>query len=138
LKKISPISLPLSFTWSKSVGSFLLKKLNIYTPLSRKAMCYIIVVNVFQFNYLWYDIKMQTTIINCDCMCHSLHVRPDVESKTVDISLWNYGFNDGKLHWKKRLQILMDGFAYSDLVVLDKEELNKLIAVLEDARGKLA
>jgi hypothetical protein len=33
----------------------LLKKLNIYTPLSRKAMCYIIVVNVFQFNYLWYD-----------------------------------------------------------------------------------
>jgi hypothetical protein len=39
---------------------------------------------------------------------------------------------------EKRLQILIDGFAYSDLVVLDKEELNKLIAVLEDARGKLA
>jgi hypothetical protein len=100
-------------------------------------MCYIIVVNVFQFNYLWYDIKMETTIINCDCMCHSLHVRPDVELKTVDISLWNYGFNDGKLNWKKRLKILFDGFAYSDLVVLDKEELDKLIAVLEEARGKL-
>jgi hypothetical protein len=42
------------------------------------------------------------------------------------------------LHWKKRLQILIDGFAYSDLVVLDKEELNKLISALEDARGKLS
>jgi hypothetical protein len=66
-----------------------------------------------------------------------LHVRPDVELKTVDISLWNYGFNDGKLNWKKRLKILFDGFAYSDLVVLDKEELNKLISALEEARGKL-
>jgi hypothetical protein len=66
-----------------------------------------------------------------------LHIRPDVESKTVDISLWNYGFNDGKLNWKKRLKILFDGFAYSDLVVLNKEELDKLIAVLEEARGQL-
>ena len=81
---------------------------------------------------------MNTKIINCDCLCHSLHVRSDVVSKTVDISLWNYGFNDGKLHWKKRLQILVDGFAYSDLVVLNKEELDKLIAALEDARGKIA
>jgi hypothetical protein len=81
---------------------------------------------------------MKTTIINCDCLCHSLHVRPDAESKTVDISLWNYGFYDGKLDWKKRLKILFDGFAYSDLVVLDKEELDKLIIALEEARGKIA
>ena len=81
---------------------------------------------------------MKTTIINCDCLCHSLHLRPDVESKTVDISLWNYGFNNGKLNWRKRLKILFDGFAYSDLVVLDKEELDKLISALEDARGQIA
>ena len=81
---------------------------------------------------------METTIINCDCLCHSLHIRPDVESKTVDISLWNYGFNDGKLNWIKRFKILFDGFAYSDLVVLDKEELDKLISALEEARGKIA
>ena len=81
---------------------------------------------------------MDTIIINCDCLCHSLHVRPDEKSKTVDISLWNYGFNDGKLNWKKRLKILFDGFAYSDLVVLDKEELDKLITALEEARGKIA
>ena len=80
---------------------------------------------------------MDTTIINCDCLCHSLHIRPDVESKTVDISLWNYGFNDGKLHWKKRLAILKDGFAYSDLVVLNKEELDKLIITLQEARDKI-
>jgi hypothetical protein len=80
---------------------------------------------------------MKTTIINCDCLCHSLHIRPDVESKTVDISLWNYGFNDGKLDWKKRLKILFDGFAYSDLVVLNKEELDKLILTLEEARGQI-
>jgi hypothetical protein len=71
-------------------------------------------------------------------LCHSLHVRPDVESKTVDISLWNYGFYDGKLDWKKRLKILFDGFAYSDLVVLNKEELDKLILTLEEARGQIA
>ncbi len=82
--------------------------------------------------------KTDTTIINCDCLCHSLHIRPDKNSKTVDISLWNYGFNDGKLNLKNRLQILKDGFAYSDLVVLDKEELDKLIVALEDARGKIA
>jgi hypothetical protein len=81
---------------------------------------------------------VETKIINCDCLCHSLHVRPDLESKTVDISLWNYGFNNGKLHWKKRLQILLDGFAYSDLVVLNKEELDKLISALEEARGKIS
>jgi hypothetical protein len=81
---------------------------------------------------------MKTTIINCDCLCHSLHVRPDAESKTVDISLWNYGFYDGKLDWKKRLKILFDGFAYSDLVVLNKEELDKLILTLEEARGQIA
>ena len=81
---------------------------------------------------------MDCTIINCDCLCHSLHIRPDSESKTVDISLWNYGFNDGKLNWKNRLRILMDGFAYSDLVVLNKEELDKLIATLEEIRGKIA
>ena len=80
---------------------------------------------------------MDTTIINCDCLCHSLHVRPDVESKTVDISLWNYGFNDGKLNWKNRLKILINGFAYSDLVVLDKEELDKLIIALQEAREKI-
>ena len=79
----------------------------------------------------------ETTIINCDCLCHSLHVRPDMESKTVDISLWNYGFNDGKLNWKKRLKILMDGFAHSDLVVLDKDELDKLIIALQEAREKI-
>ena len=81
---------------------------------------------------------MDCTIINCDCLCHSLHIRPDSESKTVDISLWNYGFNDGKLNWKNRLRILMDGFAYSYLVVLNKEELDKLIATLEEVRGKIA
>jgi len=81
---------------------------------------------------------VETKIINCDCLCHSLHVRPDLESKTVDISLWNYGFNNGKLHWKKRLQILLDGFAYSDLVVLNKEELDKLISALEEARGQIS
>jgi hypothetical protein len=56
----------------------------------------------------------------------------------VDISLWNYGFNDGKLNWKKRFKILFDGFAYSDLVILDKEELDKLITALEEARGKIS
>jgi len=81
---------------------------------------------------------MNTTIINCDCLCHSLHISSDVELKTVDISLWNYGFNDGKLDWKKRLKILFDGFAYSDLVVLNKEELDKLIIALEEARGKIS
>lgn len=80
---------------------------------------------------------METTIINCDCLCHSLHVRPDKDLKTVDISLWNYGFNDGKLNWKKRFQILMDGFAHSDLVVLNEQELDKLIEALQEAKNNM-
>lgn len=80
---------------------------------------------------------METTIINCDCLCHSLHIRPDKDTKTVDISLWNYGFNDGKLNWKNRLQILKDGFAYSDLVVLNQEELDRLIVALQEARKEI-
>ena len=87
---------------------------------------------------MWYDSNMETTIINCDCLCHSLHIRPDLESKTVDIALWNYGFNDGKLNWKNRFSILKDGFAYSDLVVLNKEELGKLINALEEVRAKIS
>ena len=87
---------------------------------------------------MWYDSNMETTIINCDCLCHSLHIRPDLESKTVDIALWNYGFNNGKLDWKKRFAILKDGFAYSDLVVLNKEELGKLINALEEVRAKIS
>jgi hypothetical protein len=39
---------------------------------------------------------------------------------------------------EKRFKILFDGFAYSDLVVLDKEELDKLITTLEEVRGKIA
>jgi hypothetical protein len=38
------------------------------------------------------------------------------------------------LNWKKRLKILIDGYAYSDLVVLNKEELDKLIHALQEAK----
>jgi hypothetical protein len=80
---------------------------------------------------------LETTIINCDCLCHSLHVRPDKETKTVDIALWNYGFNNGKLNWKKRFKILFDGYAHSDLVILNKEELDKLIHALQEAKENI-
>lgn len=81
---------------------------------------------------------MNTTIINCDCFCHSLHVKVDKEYKTVDIGLWNYGFNDGKLSLKNRFKILKDGFAYSDLVILNSAELDKLIEALQKAREEIA
>lgn len=80
---------------------------------------------------------MDTTIINCDCLCHSLHVRHDKEHKSVNIALWNYGFNNGKLNWKNRLKILMDGYADSDLVVLNEEELDKLIEALQEAKKNM-
>lgn len=80
---------------------------------------------------------METTIINCDCLCHSLHIRPDKEYKTVNIGLWNYGFNNGKLNWKYRLKILLDGYADSDLVVLNEQELDKLIDCLLAAKKNI-
>jgi len=80
---------------------------------------------------------MDTTIINCDCLCHSLHVRHDKEHKSVNIALWNYGLNNGKLNWKYRLKILMDGYADSDLVVLNEEELDKLIEALQEAKKNM-
>jgi hypothetical protein len=70
-------------------------------------------------------------------MCHSLHVRPDKEHKTVNIALWNYGFNDGKLNWKYRFKILLDGYADSDLVVLSEQELDKFIEALQEAKKNM-
>lgn len=81
---------------------------------------------------------MESTVINCECLCHSLHIKSDIYYKTVDISLWNYGFSDGKLSWKNRFKILKDGFAYSDLVILNSGELDKLIEALQKAREEIA
>lgn len=79
---------------------------------------------------------MKTEIINCDCMCHSLHVKVN-EHNSVDLGLWMYGFNDGKLSWKNRFKILFDGHTDSDLIVLNKEELKKFITVLQEAYDQL-
>jgi hypothetical protein len=71
-------------------------------------------------------------------MCHSLHVKVDKDYNCVNLGLWLYGFNDGKLSWKNRFKILFDGYADSDLIVLNKEELEKLISVLQKANNELS
>jgi hypothetical protein len=80
---------------------------------------------------------MQTSIINCECLCHSLHVRVDKDYNCVNLGLWLYGFHDGKLSWKNRFKVLLNGYADSDLIVLDKEELQKFISVLQKANDEL-
>ncbi len=79
---------------------------------------------------------MKTEIINCDCGSHSLHVKVN-DYNSVDLGLWMYGFNDGKLSLKNRFKILFDGYTDSDLIVLNKEELEKLISVLQKANDEL-
>jgi hypothetical protein len=79
---------------------------------------------------------MKTEIINCDCGSHSLHVKVN-EYNSVDLGLWVYGFNDGKLSWKNRFKILFDGYTDSDLIVLNKEELHKFITALQEAYDQL-
>ena len=81
---------------------------------------------------------MNTSLINCEGMCHSLSIKADEDFKTVNIGLWNYGFNDGKLSLKNRLEILFNGRADADLVILNKTELEKLIKALEDARERIS
>jgi len=80
---------------------------------------------------------METTIINCDCLCHSLHVKVDKDYNCVNLGLWLYGFQDGKLSWKDRFKILFDGYTDSDLIILNKEELQKLINTLQEANEQL-
>ena len=80
---------------------------------------------------------MKTEIINCECLCHSLHVKVDKDHNCVNLGLWLYGFHDGKLSWKNRLNILFNGYADSDLIVLNKKELEKLINVLQKANDEL-
>ena len=79
---------------------------------------------------------MKTKIINCDCGSHSLHVKVN-DYNSVDLGLWMYGFNDGKLSLKNRFKILFDGYTDSDLIVLNKEELEKFITVLQEAHDQL-
>jgi len=80
---------------------------------------------------------MKTEIINCDCMCHSLHVKVDKDHNCVNLGLWLYGFQDGKLSWKNRFRILFNGYTDSDLIVLNKKELHKFINVLQKANDEL-
>jgi hypothetical protein len=80
---------------------------------------------------------MKTEIINCDCMNHSLHVKVDNDHNCVNLGLWLYGFHNGKISWKNRFKILLDGYTDSDLIVLNKEELQKLISVLQKANDEL-
>ena len=80
---------------------------------------------------------METSIINCECLCHSLHVRVDKDYNCVNLGLWLYGFHDGKLSWKNRFKVLFNGYADSDLIVLNKEELQKFISVLQKANDEL-
>jgi hypothetical protein len=69
-------------------------------------------------------------------MCHSIHVKVN-EYNSVDLGLWIYGFNNGKTSWKNRLKILFNGRIDADLVVLNKEELEKFIRVLQECSAKL-
>jgi hypothetical protein len=80
---------------------------------------------------------METSIINCECLCHSLHVRVDKDYNCVNLGLWLYGFHNGKLSWKNRFKVLFNGYADSDLIVLNKEELQKFIIVLQKANDEL-
>ena len=80
---------------------------------------------------------METSIINCECLCHSLHVRVEKDYNCVNLGLWLYGFHDGKLSWKNRFKVLFNGYADSDLIVLNKEELQKFISVLQKANDEL-
>ena len=80
---------------------------------------------------------METSIINCECLCHSLHVKVDKDYNCVNLGLWLYGFHNGKLSWQNRFKILLNGYADSDLIVLNKEELQKFISVLQKANDEL-
>jgi hypothetical protein len=64
-------------------------------------------------------------------------VRVDKDYNCVNLGLWLYGFHDGKLSWKNRFKVLLNGYADSDLIVLDKEELQKFISVLQKANDEL-
>lgn len=72
-----------------------------------------------------------------ECNCHSEAIR--VEKQTdgdVWFSFWQSGFGLKELCWKERLRlifyILKNGHSYTDMVIFNKEKVDKLIDFLKE------
>ena len=78
----------------------------------------------------------KTTFITCSCHTHILAVSRDPDllgGDSVEISMWQCGAECSP-HWKNQLRhiwrIITRGHPYVDSVILEKDEVEKLVKVL--------
>lgn len=75
------------------------------------------------------DSKSDRLYLSCDCSCSILTVEKNKEDNLYYIGLFKRGFNN-ILSWKERFrwakEILLTGNVWTDNVVLNKKEYNKL------------
>jgi len=77
--------------------------------------------------------------ITCDCESHAISVTYEPTEKGTWLSFWEEGLSEHKSVsiWKKlklAWWFLKDGTINTDMLILNYEEVNKLIGLLEEAR----
>lgn len=82
------------------------------------------------------------TFVECRCMGEMLVVEDVTEEQSVNLAFWQHGHcRDGRTplreKWRLIKPILKTGCPYGDMVILNKEEVYKLIAALQQARNAL-
>jgi hypothetical protein len=70
-------------------------------------------------------------LINCECESHALEVERLFEDKEYYLSMWNRGRSYFPMSFRERLRwcwnILKTGVPYTDQMILNDEEMNKII-----------
>lgn len=78
------------------------------------------------------------TMIPCECGAHALSARVEGAIKgELQLSFWQYGHNANKKSWATRWKTIWDiltkGHSYSDMVILNQDEQQKLVDVINKA-----
>jgi hypothetical protein len=72
--------------------------------------------------------------IECSCHGHILQVEKDKEIDELCISFWSCGHSGQQFDWKHRIRLIWHiikyGYPWSDMVLLNKKEEDKLIKFL--------
>jgi len=78
--------------------------------------------------------------IFCDCYHHALVVHKDEDWDFLDISFWEYGHRTGrsfKAWFGAFWNFLKNGHDYYDCILVQKDNVDELIEMLQEARSKL-
>ena len=76
----------------------------------------------------------------CDCYSHEMSFWADNESQIAEFSYWQRGRGEQPWNWKTRLKMVWDilttGNPYSDMIILNRSNTEKLRDTLNDFLNK--